>query len=52
MEKELEKAHQDYEKRKHEIVTKLICMKDGKIDATTRRAWLTQAIDFINEREI
>ena len=52
MEKELEKAHQDYEKRKHEIVTKLICLKDGKIDSATRRTWLSQAINFINEREV
>lgn len=49
---ELEKAHQDYEKRKHEISTKLICLKDSKIDDATRRTWLSQAIDFINEREI
>jgi hypothetical protein len=52
MEKELEKAHQDYEKRKHEIITKLICLKDGKIDSRTRRTWLSQAINFINEREV
>lgn len=49
---ELEKAHQDYEKRKHEIITKLNCLKDSKIDTATRRAWLSQAINFINEREI
>lgn len=49
---ELEKAHQDYEKRKHEIITKLICLKDGKISKATKREWLDQAINFINEKEI
>lgn len=49
---ELEKAHQDYVKRKHEIITKLICLKDGKIGIATRREWLDQAINFINEKEI
>ena len=52
MEKELEEAHKDYEKRKHEIITKLIVLKDGKITKDVSRKWLDQAIKFIMEKEV
>ena len=37
MEKEMEEAHRDYEKRRHEIITKLIVLKDGEVSKKTKR---------------
>ena len=52
VEKALEAAHQDYEHRRAEIYMKLLCIRDSGIERATRNKWLTQAIDFIKEKEI
>lgn len=52
IDKAMEEAHKDYIKRRQEIVTKLIVLKDSDINKTTRREWLSQAINFIYEKEI
>jgi hypothetical protein len=49
---ELEKAHNDYLYRRDEIITKLKCIRDSEIENNIMRHWLTQAIDFILEREV
>lgn len=50
---ELEQAHLDYELRKNEIITKLICIRDSsEVSNEIMRIWLDQAINFIQEREI
>lgn len=57
MMEELEQAHQDYEKRRNEIRTKLECIysnsfaKCHKITDVERK-WIKQAIEFIKEKEI
>lgn len=49
---ELEKAHQDYEFRKAEIITKLISIRDSVISNDIMKIWVNQAIEFIKEKEI
>lgn len=49
---ELEKAHQDYEYRRAEIITKLISIRDSEISNDVMKVWINQAIEFINERQI
>ena len=49
---EMEKAHQDYEYRKAEIITKLICIRDSEINNNVMKVWLNQTIEFIKEKEI
>lgn len=49
---ELEKAHQDYEYRKAEIITKLVSIRDSQIANDVMKVWINQAIEFINEKEI
>lgn len=49
---ELEKAHQDYEFRKAEIITKLISIRDSAIANDIMKIWVNQAIEFIKEKEI
>lgn len=49
---ELEKAHQDYEFRKAEIITKLISIRDSEISNNVMKVWLNQAIEFTREKEI
>ena len=52
MESELEKAHYDYERRKHEILTKLDTMKRDKNIHHVYKLWIEQTKEFIKEREI
>lgn len=52
MDKELELAHQDYEFRKNEIITKLVSIRDSEINNDVMKLWLNQAIEFIKEREV
>lgn len=47
-----EDAHKDYEFRKHEIITKLISIRDSEISNDVMKIWINQAIDFINERGV
>lgn len=47
-----EDVHKDYEFRKHEIITKLISIRDSEISNDVMKIWTNQAIDFINEREV
>lgn len=47
-----EDAHKDYEFRKHEIITKLMCIRDSHINNDVMKIWITQAIEFIKEREV
>jgi len=49
---ELEKAHQDYEERKNEILTKLQTMKSIPTLRLHEIMWLDQVIEFIKEKEI
>lgn len=49
---ELENAHQDYEYRKAEIITKLISIRDSEISNDVMKVWVNQAIEFIREKEI
>ena len=42
--------HESFIKRKNEIVTKLVTIRDGA-SSSTHRAWLTQAIEFIKEQK-
>lgn len=49
---ELEKAHQDYEYRRAEIITKLISIRDSEISNDIMKIWINQTIEFINEREV
>lgn len=48
---ELEKAHQDYEKRKNEILSKLTTLRDNTLNQVVKK-WLEQTMDFIKEKEI
>lgn len=52
VEKAMEEAHQDYEKRKKEVITKLITLRDYGALQWHERKWCDQAIEFIREREI
>ena len=50
--KELELAHDDYLKRKNEIITKLYTIWRNQEIPSVYRDWIRQAARFINEREI
>lgn len=47
----LNEAHEDYERRKNEILTKLKTISQYTLEPTFVK-WLDQAIDFIKEKEI
>lgn len=49
---ELELAHEDYIKRKNEIITKLYTIWRNQEIPTVYRDWIRQAARFINEREV
>lgn len=49
---ELQKAHQDYEKRKLEIINKLVTLRDYAPLQWHERKWCDQVIEFIKEKEI
>ena len=49
---EIEKAHKDYEKRKIEIINRLVTLRDFAPLMYYQREWLNQAIELIREREI
>lgn len=48
----LELAHEDYIKRKNEIITKLYTIWRNQEIPTVYRNWIRQAARFINEREV
>ena len=50
--KELNLAHDDYLKRKNEIITKLYTIWRNQEIPTVYRDWIQQAAKFIEEREI
>lgn len=56
MEKELEKAHQEYEERKERIIHNLECMSANLLinpDIPDLYSdWLDTAVEFIKEREV
>ena len=52
IELEMELAHRDYELRKHEIITKLLSIRNSEINNDVMKIWINQAINFINERQI
>lgn len=52
IEKAFEDAHKDYEYRKNEIITKLMCIQNSEINNDVMKIWINQAIDFIKEREV
>lgn len=45
-------AHQDYEMRKAEIITKLNTIKNTKEVKNLPNQWIDQTIEFIKEKEI
>lgn len=47
-----EEAHKDYERRKAEIITKLITIRDSEISNDVAKIWINQTIEFLNERQI
>ena len=49
---ELELAHDDYLKRKNEIITKLYTIWRNQEIPSVYRDWIQQAAKFINEREV
>lgn len=49
---ELEKAHFDYLKRKNEIVTKLITIRDFSNLKDYEKEWINQSIAMLEEKEI
>lgn len=49
---ELELAHDDYLKRKNEIITKLYTVWRNEEIPSVYRDWIRQAARFIDEREI
>lgn len=49
---ELELAHDDYLKRKNEIITKLYTIWRNQEIPSVYRDWIRQAARFIDEREI
>ena len=50
--KELELAHDDYLKRKNEIITKLYTIWRNQEIPSVYRDWIKQVARFINEGEI
>ena len=52
LEKEMELAHQDYNKRKNEIISKLYTIWKNDEIPTVYRNWLRQAARFINESDM
>lgn len=50
--KAYEEAHEDYEYRKAEIITKLTSIRDSEITNDVMKIWINQAIEFIKERQI
>lgn len=52
IDKELELAHQDYEKRKEAIINKLYNIWRNDEVPTIYRNWIREAARFINEKEI
>jgi hypothetical protein len=50
--KELELAHDDYLKRKNEIITKLYTIWRNQEIPAVYRDWIRQAARFINEGEV
>ena len=50
--KELELAHDDYLKRKNEIITKLYTIRRNQEIPSVYRDWIRQAARFINEGEV
>lgn len=50
--KELELAHDDYLKRKNEIITKLYTIWRNQEIPSVYRDWIKQTARFINEGEI
>lgn len=50
--KELELAHDDYLKRKNEIITKLYTIWRNQEIPSVYRDWIRQAAKFIDEREV
>ena len=50
--KELELAHDDYLKRKNEIITKLYTIWRNQEIPSVYRDWIQQAAKFIDEREV
>lgn len=52
IDKELELAHQDYEKRKEEIINKLYNIWRNDEVPTLYRNWIRESARFINEKEI
>ena len=52
VDKQLEMAHEDYIKRKNEIITKLYTIWRNDEIPTVYRNWVRQAARFINEKEI
>lgn len=49
---ELDAAHEDYIKRKNEIITKLYTIWKNKEVPSVYREWIRQAARFINEEGI
>lgn len=49
---ELNQAHQDYEKRKKEVISKLNSVMMDNDLRLTKKMWVKQAIDLIREGEI
>lgn len=43
--------HDDFIKRKNEIITKLVSIRDSAISNEVMKAWLNQAIEFINDQK-
>lgn len=52
MEKELEKAHLEYERRKNEVISKIVTIQSDIHTHKVYREWLEQIKDFILEGEI
>lgn len=52
VDKHLEMAHEDYIKRKNEIITKLFTIWRNDEIPTVYRNWIRQAARFINEGEV
>lgn len=50
--KEMELAHQDYTKRKNEVITKLFTIWKNDEIPTVYRNWIRQAARFINESDM
>ncbi|MBO7712147.1 MAG: hypothetical protein J6S85_01190 [Methanobrevibacter sp.] len=49
---ELELAHEDYMRRKNEIITKLYTIWKNEEIPTVYKNWIRQAAKFINEKEV